>query len=370
MKTYITIILSFSFFYGSAQQEKTKFIKDKSFVKEIKIAERFIDSLRLKQDIPGISVCVGNRDKIIWAEAFGYADLENKTEVSIQSRFRIGSVSKLLTSLAVGKLYQQGKLALDSPIQKYLPDFPEKKYAITSRQLAGHTAGIRHYRFTDPLPVPRRYKNVKEGLSIFSKDSLLFKPGTGYNYSTYGYSLLSAVLEGASNRDFISYMRDSIFLPFGMANTCADYSDSIVPLRVRFYEHSKGNLINAPLVDNSYKWAGGGFLSAPVDLVNMIRQLLNYTVLNKNTVELLFTPQKLEDGTSTEVGIGWRIGKNKRGMTYIHHGGMIDGGRTFVFFYPGTGYIFAITANTSGAKLNIDEAATILDYFVNKIEKK
>ncbi len=370
MKTFITIILSFSFIYGSAQQGKTKFIRDKSFKNQIEIAERFIDSLRLKQDIPGISVCVGNRDKIVWAEAFGYADLENKTEVSIHSRFRVGSVSKLLTSLAVGNLYQQGKLDLDSPIQKYLPDFPEKKFIITSRQLAGHTAGIRHYRYTDPLAIPHRYKNVKEGLSIFSKDTLLFKPGTGYNYSTYGYSLLSAVLEGASHIDFLSYMRDSIFLPFGMTNTCADYSDSIVPGRVRFYEHSKGHLVNAAMVDNSYKWAGGGFLSTPVDLVNMIRQLLNHKVLDKNTVELLFTPQKVEDGTSTNVGIGWRIGKNKSGMTFIHHGGLIDGGRTFIFFYPENGYIFAITANTSGAKLNIDEAAEILEYFLNNTGKK
>src|SRR5215203_6155987 len=134
MKTSITIFLSFAFLYGSAQQTKTKFIRDKSFIKEIEIAKRFIDSLRLKQDIPGISVCVGNKEKIVWAEGFGYADLENKTEVTIHSRFRLGSASKLLTSLAVGKLYQQGKLDLDSPIQKYLPEFPEKKYMITSRQ--------------------------------------------------------------------------------------------------------------------------------------------------------------------------------------------------------------------------------------------
>jgi CubicO group peptidase (beta-lactamase class C family) len=192
----------------------------------------------------------------------------------------------------------------------------------------------------------------------------MFKPGTAYAYSTCGYNLLSAILEVAAGKDFLSYMRDSIFIPLGMTNTFPDYSDSIVPGRVRFYEKNKGGLINAALVDNSYKWAGGGFLSTPVDLVNMIRGLLSHKLLDETTVKLLFTPQQLENGTSTNVGIAWRVNETRRGVKYIHHGGLIDGGRTFVYFYPDSGYIFAITANISGAKLNIDEAAAILEYFL------
>ena len=149
-----------------------------------------------------------------------------------------------------------------------------------------------------------------------------------------------------------------------MTNTFPDYSDSILPGRVRFYENNKKGLVNAALVDNSYKWAGGGFLSTPIDLVNMVRGLLNHRLLNKETVEQLFAAQQLENGTSTHVGIAWRINETKSSMKYIHHGGLIDGGRTFIFFYPESGYIFAITANTSSAKLNIDEAATILEYFL------
>lgn len=366
MRVFIIVALLLCFYPTSAQSNKAdKIIRDKSFKKAIQPAERFIDSLRISQNIPGISICVGNREKILWAESFGFADLENKVPVTIHSMFRLGSVSKVLTSLAVGRLYQQGKLDLDAPIQQYLPDFPYKKYSFTARQLAGHTAGIRHYGENDPTSTPKRYKSVKEGLKIFSNDSLLFKPGTAYNYSTYGFNLLSAVLEVAADRDFLSYMRDSIFVPLGMTNTFPDYNDSILPGRVRFYETDKnGKSTNAALVDNSYKWAGGGFLSTPVDLVNMIRGLLTYKLLDAETVKLLFTPQQLENGTSTNVGIAWRINETKSKVKYIHHGGLIDGGRTFVFFYPGSGYIFAITANTSSARLNIDEAATILEYFL------
>jgi serine beta-lactamase-like protein LACTB len=366
MKQHLTIILSLfiQLVYGQNKQA-SEIVKDKSYTAAIRKAEQFIDSLREKNNIPGISVCVGNKEKILWAGAFGYADMENKTKLSINSKFRVGSVSKLLTSLAVGKLYQQGKLDLDAPVQQYVPDFPVKQYPITSRQLAGHQSGIRHYRKEDPLSIPRNYKNVKEGLSIFKDDTLRFKPGTKYEYSTYAYSLLSAVIEGAAHMSFLSYMQDSIFIPFGMTHTAADINDSIIAYRVRFYEHDGKKLVNAALVNNSYKWAGGGFLSTPYDLVNMIRGLLNHKVLHEKTLALLFTPQSLENGTSTNVGIAWRIDKTKSGVTYIHHGGAIQGGRTFVLFYPESGYIFAVTANIMGAPLNVDEAMAVLGFFIN-----
>lgn len=346
-----------------AQTTTKQAINDKGFKKAIQAAEKYIDSLRISQNIPGISVAVGNKEKILWAKGFGYADLENGSPVTMQSMFRVGSVSKVITSVAVGRLYEQGKLDLDAPIQKYLPDYPQKQYVFTARQLAAHTAGIRHYRNDDPIAYPKRYNNVTEGLTIFSNDSLLFKPGTASNYSTYGYSLLSAVVESAAGTSFLSYMRDSIFLPLNMPNTIADYNDSIIKGRVRFYENRNGGVVNAALVDNSYKWAGGGFLSTPADLVNMTRALLNQTFLSKSSTDLLFTEQKLENGTSTNVGIGWRINETKSGVKYIHHGGLSDGGRTFVLFFPESGYAFAIAANTSAAKLNIDEAITVLDFF-------
>ena len=344
--------------------------RDKLYKPAISKAERFIDSLQVKQDIPGISVCVGSKDKILWAEGFGFADLENKTRVTVNSKFRMGSVSKLLTTQAIGLLYQEGKWDLDVPIQKYLPDFPEKRYPVTSRQLAGHTAGIRHYRNSDPLSIPKRYKSVREGLSIFKDDSLLFKPGTAYAYSTFGYCLLSAVAEAVSHTDFLFFMRDSIFLRLGMTNTIADYSDSIVPGRVRFYEHSKGKLVNAALVDNSYKWAGGGFLSTPTDLVNMSRGLFNHTLLDKETVKLLFTSQHLENGEDIHVGIGWRIDTDPKGRRIIHHGGLIAGGRTFLLLYPDEGLVVAIAANMSGVNINLPEAQAIAGYFLTTLKPK
>ncbi|MDJ1504378.1 serine hydrolase domain-containing protein [Xanthocytophaga agilis] len=339
-------------------------IVDKQARNAFRKAEKYIDSLQAKQDIPGISICVGNREKILWAQGFGYADLENGVGVTTQSRFRIGSVSKALTSLAMAKLYQQGKLDLDVSIQRYTSAFPEKKYPVTARQLATHTAGIRHYRGTDPINYPKRYAKVADGLMIFKDDSLLFKPGTAFNYSSYGYNLLSAVIEGASKTDFITYMKQEVFVPLGMKNTIADYSDSIVVNRVRFYEHADKKLVNAPMVDNSYKWAGGGLLSTPSDLVTMATKVLNGQFLDKETVDMLFTSQKLFDGKDTQYGMGWRMGTDPKGRRVIHHGGVVEGGRTFVLVYPDQGIFLAIAANMSGVSINLKEGEAIASYFL------
>jgi serine beta-lactamase-like protein LACTB len=365
MKKLLVVIFILWAYPSSGQTPHTKEgVIDKSYRKAIQLAEHFIDSLRIKQDIPGISVCIGTKNKVLWSQGFGYADLENRISVTPDTKFRLGSVSKSLTSLAVGKLVEEGRLNLDAPVQEYVPYFPQKKFPITSRQLATHTAGIRHYRLSDPLNCLKRYKNVQESLAIFSTDDLLFKPGTAYTYSTYGYSLLSAVIEGASGIDYLTYMQKTVFSTLGMTNTGPDYSDSIVVNRVRFYEHQQAKLVNAAQVDNSYKWAGGGFLSTPSDLVKLGQGLLTASTLNKETIALLFTPQLLENGTNTQYGFGWRIGADSKGRKVIHHGGTIDGGRTFLLLYPENELIVAITANMSGVTINLPEVERVASYFL------
>jgi CubicO group peptidase (beta-lactamase class C family) len=340
-------------------------IKNKNYLRAIQKAHRFLDSLQVKQNIPGLSVSVGNASGILWAEGFGFADIESRLPVSIHSRFRLGSVSKSLTSVGLGSLVENGKLDLDAPIRQYVPGFPTKKFNITARQLATHTSGIRHYRDDDPLACPKKYHNVAEALSIFAEDSLLFQPGSTYLYSTYGYTLLSAALEGASGNNYLSFMHTWIFSPLGMKDTGPDYNDSLVSNRVRFYEIQNGKQVHAALVDNSYKWAGGGLLSTPVDLVKLGTGLMTYSILGKETVEKLFTPQLLSTGMNTYYGLGWRIGKDLHGRKIVHHGGLSDGGRAFIIIYPENDLVIALTANISGASINLSEMDAISACFFN-----
>ncbi len=330
----------------------------------IRNASRYITKLQTQLGIPGISICVGNSWKTLWAQAFGVADLENNTPVTTRSKFRIGSVSKCLTSLAIGKLYQEGRLALDTPIQTYVPRFPVKKFPITIRQLAGHTAGIRHYRDGEN-PYPVRFKSVAEGLTLFEEDTLLFEPGTSYSYSTYAYTLISAAIETITHAPFLTYMEKEILSPLQMNNTVPDYNDSIIAGRVRFYDDYGQGLVNAHLVDDSYKWAGGGYLSTPGDLVKMGRELLTYTLLTPETIKMLLTPQRLKNGTQSIAGITWRVEADSKGRAIIHHGGAVEGGRTFIIVFPQQDIIIAVCANKGVAPaINKKEMETIADFFL------
>src|SRR2546428_3449985 len=151
---------------------------------------------KLAGRIAGLQVAVGVDGKLVWSEGFGYADVARKVPVTAETQFRIGSVSKPLTAAALALLYERGKLDLDAPVQRYVPSFPDKGYPIPTRQLAGHLAGIRHYR-GDEFVLHRRFGSVAEGLTIFQDDSLLFPPGTRFSYSSYGWNLISAVIQGA-----------------------------------------------------------------------------------------------------------------------------------------------------------------------------
>ena len=173
---------------------------------------------------PGVSIAVARSGELVWSEGIGCADLEQQVPVSTRSRLRIGSVSKPLTSVALGLLVEDGRLDLDAPVQAYVPDFPKKGWPITTRQLAGHLAGVRHYQGNE-FEIRDHYATVRQGLSIFENDPLLFEPGTKFSYSSYGWNLISAVLEGSAREPFLSLMERRVFAPASMRHTAADDPD-------------------------------------------------------------------------------------------------------------------------------------------------
>jgi CubicO group peptidase (beta-lactamase class C family) len=312
----------------------------------------------------GLSIAVGIQGEIVWSEGFGHADLEQQVPVTRDTKFRIGSVSKSLTAAALGLLYEQGKLDLDAPVQRYVPGFPEKGKPVTVRQVAGHLAGIRHYRGEEFL-LARRFQSVTESLTIFKDDPLLFDPGARYSYSSYGWNLLSAVVEGASGQSFLDYMRANIFERLGLKNMAADENDKIIPHRTRFYQRtSDGAVRNTPYVDNSYKWAGGGFLSTMDDLVRFGSAHLQPGFLKAETLAVLFTSQKTAAGELTNYGIGWSVRTDDKGRRTIGHSGGSVGGTTMLLIYPESGVVVAMAVNMSSARLGAGSAAQIAELFL------
>ncbi len=331
---------------------------------------RAIACARLADHIPGLAVAVAVDGRIVWSEAFGYADLDAKTPATPATQFRIGSVSKPLTAAAVAQLYEQGKLDLDAPVQRYVPSFPDKGHPVTTRLVAGHLAGIRHYR-GDEFLSNRRFTSVVAGLAIFKDDSLLFAPGTHFSYSTYGWTLISAAVEGASGDEFLAYMRKRVFGPLGMRSTAPDKNDSLIPERTHFYERERGSgggYRVAPTVDNSYKWAGGGFLSTAEDLVRFGSAFLQSGFLKAETLELLFTPQHTNGGQPTTYGIGWYVDRDSLGHRVVYHGGGSVGGTTAFIADRDSRVVLAVVTNLSDA--NLDAAAEIRRLFDTAVNRQ
>ncbi len=322
-------------------------------------ARVLLDSLMRAHRIPGLSVAVGRGDRVVWSEGLGFSDLTHGVTVTPLTRFRIGSVSKPLTAAALALLVEAGKVDLDAPVQRYVPSFPEKRWPVTTRQLAGHLGGVRHYRGAENLST-RSYPTVLAGLEIFQNDSLIHEPGTEYEYSSYGWNLISAVVEGAAGEPFLEVMRRSVFQPLGMRRTVAGRVEPVIPHRTRFYSaDSTGKVVNAPFVDNSYKWAGGGFLSTPEDLLIFANAHRAEGFLQEETLELLFTSQTLRDGSETGYGIGWRTSVNERGERMASHSGGSVGGRTILTLNRDAGWIVAVVANLWQAPIDAELAGRI-----------
>ena len=316
--------------------------------------------------IPGLAVAVAIHGKLVFAEGFGYADLEQRVPARPTTKFRIGSISKPLTATALMQLVEQGKIDLDAPIQKYVPSFPDKGARITSRLLAGHLAGIRHYQ-GDEFLISKHYDSVLDGLKIFENDPLVAPPGTKFHYSSYGFNLLSAAIESASGENFISYMRNHVFIPLGLIDTLADQNQPIIEERSRFYSREKdGPFDNAPYVDNSYKWAGGGFLSTAEDLVRFGSALLQPGFLKESSLQLLFTSQKTNSGEETGYGMGWAVHKSKSGQKIYEHAGGSVGGSCQLILYPDSQVVVALVTNLGGAPWKIEDVEAIAEPFENK----
>lgn len=345
-------VLTFAFTAGIASAQTLPLAEVRAgddYAEAVDAARAAILEIMEDQGVPGASVAVGIAGEIVWSQGFGWADIEHGIPVTTLTKFRVGSVSKTFAASGLGLLMERGQIDLDAPVQTYLPDFPQKRWPITTRQIGGHIAGVRHYRGQEMLS-SRRYPTVESGLEIFADDSLLFEPETDYSYSTYGWSLVSAVMEKASGREFLDLMRNDVFEPLGMRHTVADHTDSIIAHRTGFYEHGEGGaLVNAPYVDSSYKWAGGGFLSTPEDLVLFGQAHMQPGFLQAETLAELQTSQVLRSGEETNYGLAWRTGTQDDGDVTLGHSGGSVGGTTLLILIPAHDMVVAGVVNISGS---------------------
>ena len=321
-------------------------------------ARRQARSLLVDDNLPGLSVAVALDGRIVWAEGFGWADVESRAPVTPVTKFRIGSVSIPLTAAAVGLLHERGRLDLDAPVQRYVPAFPEKQWAVNTRQLMGHVAGIRPPRFEHETLPTRHCTSLDEALPIFAGDPLLFRPGTEYRPSTYGWILVSAVVEAAAGEPFLPFLHREVLEPAGMESTVLDEPDGVSGRTSLYFPRAferpdLGLQDEAPRVDYSCSAGAGAFVSTPSDLVRFGSAMLKPGLLEAETIALLQTPLRLESGASTGYALGWKVESVPLGgaaARMLGHRGNVVGGTTSLMTFPDLGLAIAAASNVSFAK--------------------
>lgn len=335
-----TLLLSVAL-AASAHAQQTKLPPEKRTQIEAAVA-----TFMASTHVPGLSVAVVENGEFEWSSGFGSADLENNVPASEHTLFRLASISKPLTATASMQLYEHGQLDLDAPVQKYCPAFLVKPWPITTRQVMGHLAGIRHYKTgLDDMEIgnTKHFENpIQAGLDFFKNEPLLAEPGTQFHYSTQGYTLVGCVIEGASGSRYVDVVRQNVFVRAGMKETQVDDRFAIIRNRTRFYQKTESGVVqNADFLDSSYKIPGGGWLSSAEDMAHFEVAILNDKLIKRSTRDLMWTPLKPSatpsDGSSqakrSGYALGWGVG-DIDGVAIVAHTGGQQGTSTAFLIAP------------------------------------
>jgi CubicO group peptidase (beta-lactamase class C family) len=313
------------------------------------------------QNLPGLSVAVGAAGDVVWAEGFGWANIESRVPAEPGTLFRIGGASIPLTSAAAGLLIEKNRLKLDDEIHKYVPEFPKKQWPVTLRQVMGHTAGIKGDGGDEEPLFAARCERTADAFQRFAESPLRFEPGTGFHYSTFGWILVSAAVEAAADERFFRFIRGQVLEPLGMNDTRVDSASDLISHAATFYyPRFAGDPRYGPDVaregDYSCFAGAGAFLSTPSDLVRFGLAIGSGKLLQPATVKMLQSPQRLASGEETGYGLGWdleNVSIAGQPATQVGHDGeYFIGGSTSLIMFPERGLVVAVATNTSFADVS------------------
>ncbi|HZY40086.1 MAG TPA: serine hydrolase [Mucilaginibacter sp.] len=310
-----------------------------------------LDSLinsRLAGVAPGCAVLIAKNGKIIYEKGFGKADLELNVRMKPDMIFRLGSITKQYTAIAILQLVEQGKISLQDSIQKFIKDFPNKGHTITIENLLTHTSGIIDYESLD-MKIPKVYRldfPPRQFVDSLEHHPLVFTPGSKFSYCNSNYFLLGYIIELITGKSYAEYMQQHVFTPIGLTNTYYDDEKQVIPNRVRGYgKWNNGKYENADYIGISQVYAAGALVSNVEDMFKWHQALYSYKLVRKETLEKAFTTYKLADGTLSGYGYGWFI-KDQNGEKSIEHAGGIDGFQSDEVYLPGQDIFIATLYNS------------------------
>ncbi len=288
-------------------------------------------------DSPGAAVMVVRNDEVLYAAGYGYANLERREPITPQTSFRLASVSKQLTAMAVMMLAEHGELDYDDPVVKFLPELERFGKTITLRHLLTHTSGLPDYYDVLEEETLEGMPDTEQAMLFLAAwdEPPLFAPGERYEYSNPGYEMLALVVERVSGKTFGQFLADTIFTPLGMTHTVVrDSSEPVIPDRALGYARKDGSF---ELMDDhrlNHIIGSGGIYSSVEDLARWSRALDGETLVSRATLEAAWTPVELAGGEPYPYGFGWRLGNYGGLGQRLCHSGHWLGFSNYLARYP------------------------------------
>lgn len=300
---------------------------------------------QFKPGEPGATVLVARKGSVIYKKAFGMANLELNVPMQIDNVYRIGSITKQFTAVAILQLMERGKLNLQDDITRFIPGYPTHGYKITIEHLLTHTSGIQSYTAMKDY-MDRMALDLKPAQMIeyFKNQPMRFVPGTKWEYDNSGYFLLGYIIEKITGKTYAEYLEENIFKPAGMDNTLYGSDIKIIKNRADGYSKDENGFENARPLSMTQPYSAGSIQSTVEDLFKWHQALHSYKLIKKENLDRAFKGYKLADGDKTDYGYGWFLG-HVQGSPAIDHGGGINGYRTMEIYLPEEDVYVALFSN-------------------------
>ena len=300
--------------------------------------------------VPGASVVVIHDGEVVIRRAYGMADLERRVAATPETDYRLASVSKQFTAMAVMMLVDDWALRFDQPVRELLPELPPATQNVTIRHLLNHTSGLWGYEDLVPETRTAQLNDADVLALVASKDSLYFPAGTQYRYSNSGYVLLGIILARVSRMSFPDFLRTQVFEPLEMKASVAHVEGSdTVPHRAYGYSPRGGGFVQTDQSVTSATLGDGGIYTNADDMVRWDRALNETKLVIAPLLELATTPPALPGGAATEYGFGWFIDRY-RGVNRWRHTGETSGFRNAIMRFPDRRLTVIILTNRSSGE--------------------
>lgn len=319
-------------------------------------ADLWLQQAQAELGAPALSAAIAIDGEVVWAGATGYADIDNRTEVTLDTLFRIGSSSKAVTALAMGVMIEHELIDLDAPVSRYLPDVAMPLASVSTRQAMSHTAGVREYGVCLCFPIweyynRKHFDSQRDALRPFEKSPLLFTPGEDFFYTSYGYNLTGAVIESITAISFSDFLTQRVLAPLSIQGVRVD-SSRAASNDATFYELRDNSYKQAFYVDNTNKIPSGGIMATPSAMVKLGHQMIAPGIFSADTRDVLIAPQPLSNGQPNPQGyaLGWRhtqaqLFDGALETPILHHHGVGYGAVSHFAVYLEYGMVVSVMMN-------------------------